>query len=323
MSIEYAGLAVYHATITIMEDGDGTDAASYAVGLEQLADRITHVYALVGGGVDPEFTDATFHGTTTFADGDIVGTLDTITLAATTGEFFIGGNSVAIGSTTTLTVNTTQGMAFQAGDDITIDVAAAKAVIVTGGAGSAVDIFGGRLLIPASGAIELAAAVKLGGGTGDNVTVQGTLLANHNSTFAAGKVVDLDGSTRADELRATVSNIAGITYTSVGRAHYRRRLLVNADSGGGPFQISPDIADVFYVNALSADMYVKIDNGGTSVDGDIIEVSTYGMTGGFNFVIYAADETTVLLTMTATGNSWSRWLVGASSSYRLLAVSDG
>jgi hypothetical protein len=47
------------------------------------------------------------------------------------------------------------------------------------------------------------------------------------------------------------------------------------------------------------------------------------MTGGFSLTIYAADETTVLLTMTATNNSWAKWKRMSTGLWRLIGVSDG
>ena len=66
------------------------------------------------------------------------------------------------------------------------------------------DFNGGQILL-ASGNIELGPDVLLGGGTGDDVNVRGTLNAQHNSNFAVSKTHTFNG--------ALVST-AGITVTA-------------------------------------------------------------------------------------------------------------
>lgn len=293
MSTEYTGFNSFPATITVPDDGDETAAASVVVALEQLADRTKYLEAIVTGGA-AEFTNAVLHGNTTMPDGSLVADLTGILLHA--------DNTVALDS------------------DVDITLHADANVIVTA---VSVDLLGGKFLVDATH-LELADDVSLGGGTGDTVTVQGTLAAVHNATFAAGKTVTLSGTTTAADLRATVSNASGITYSGAGRAHYRQRSLVEADFGGTYFIIGADIADIFYVTALSSGTQTMKLGDSFATAGDVIEVSTLGMTGGFNVEIYDdAGTPNLLLTMTATGNSWSRWVKKTTSGWRLIGVSDG
>jgi hypothetical protein len=333
VSLDYAGNNAYPVTVTIMEDGDETDAASYAVGLEQLADRTAYLNALITGGIALDFTDATFHGATIVADGTIAATVDsvsvvatgTVTVASGLDALFLGGNSIELGSTTHImlsaadvTINATDDLVLNIDGDALIDVAGNLAI--TGA--DAIDLLGGRVLLDATH-IELATNVSLGGGVGDTVTVQGTLAAVNNATFAVGKTVSLSGVTTAADLRATVSNIAGITYSGAGRAHYRQRLVVVADFSLGHFIFDPFVADAFYIEALTGSNKTgALPNSGT-YGGDIIEISTLGMTGGFTLEVYDEPLTTLLLSMTATANSWSRWIKKGGTGWRLLAVSDG
>jgi hypothetical protein len=357
VSTEYVGFNSFPVTVTIPTDDDEFDAASVAVPLEQLADRTKWLEARVDGSSGgAEFTDATFHGTTTFADGTIIGALtglglevdnastltfnddltvsvaDDLSVAAIAGSLFLGGNDIELGSTTTVTISATTDMIVNVGDDLVVDVNGDANIDIAGALNiqgiDSIDISSGTIIwdpstLQINQTLDVNGNVSLGTSTASTIEVEGSFTAKHNSTFAAGKVVDLDGSTRADELRATVSNSAGITYSGQGRAHYRDRLMVDADFSGGPFMMHPDTADFFYVDSLSANRPAKVDTGGSSIDGDVIEVSTLGMTGGFNLEIYAADEVTLLLTMTATTNSWSRWKRMTGGAWRIIAVSDG
>jgi hypothetical protein len=202
VSTEYAGNPSYAVTITVPTDDDEFDVASVDVPLEQLADRTAYLKQLVEDGIGFELTDAVLHGDTTFPDGSIDATVTDITFVASNGvsiaaagaEAFLGGNNVAIGSTTTVAVTATTDMTVTVGDDLTID--ANGDIIITGGGSSTLDIYGGRVIIPETGGpIELAAGLVLGGGTGDTIAVAGTLAANHNASFAAGKTVALGGTT--------------------------------------------------------------------------------------------------------------------------------
>jgi len=320
VSTDYAGNLIYPATITVLEDSDLKDAASVAVALEQLADRTAYLNGIITGGIDLEFTNATFHGATNFADGTSHATITDFELSTTTHIQIGAGTTVDLAATAALAINAGAELGITAGTDLIVDVG--DDIIVTGEAGSELDIFGGRVIIRASGAIDLGAALNLGGGTGDAVAVLGTLAAAHNATFASGKTVTLSGATTASDLRATVSNAAGITYSSQGRAHYRTREIVDADFGLGLYIMAPSVADIFYIQSLTANRTIKLNDSG-STDGDVIELSTLGMTGGFSVEIYDEAEANLLLTMTATGNSYSRWVKKVGGTYRLLCVSDG
>lgn len=212
MSTEYAGISVFPTTITVLQDGDESPAASVAVALEQLADRTRWLWTIVTGGAGAEFTDAILHGDTTFPDGtiDATGVTDltvvasnAVTIAAAAGEAFLGGNTVALGSTTTVTATATTNMILTAGGDLTVSVG--DDIIITGAAGSVFDLWGGRVIVPAgAGAIEFGTSVILGGGGGDTVTVNA-------GTLALG-TTDIDGS--AATCNATFGGVFFLSSTS-------------------------------------------------------------------------------------------------------------
>jgi hypothetical protein len=302
----------------------------------QLADRCEALRA----GHSLVFYDATFHGASDFADGSIDANVDRINMNAST--------SIGIDASEDMFLHTGTDFHVQANQDANIDIfrdadidisrhlmidVTQNATVTIGGnalfsaigilnlGGSQIDFMGGFVRFSTSG-------ISLGTSTSHPTEVRGGFTAMHNATFLAGKTVSLLGTTNASDLTATalkgtVSNAAGITYSGAGRAHYRDRLMTSADMAGGPFWMHPDTADFFYVTALTSPGNAKIDTGGSSINGDVIEVSTLGMTGGFSLTIYAADETTVLLTMTATNNSWAKWKRMSTGLWRLIGVSDG
>ena len=327
MPTPYVGTNSYTAAIDMPIDSDPPDAAAISTPLEQLADRTAYLKTLVEAEIGFELTDAVLHGNTTFPDGTIGATVTSmslvasggISLASTAGLLFVGGNSFEIGSTTTVLVGAGTDMTINVGDDLTMTIVGDW--IVTG-----VDTFdfnGGKFIIDATH-FELADDVTLGGGTGDTITVAGTLACAHNATFAGSKTVTLSGATTAADLRATVSNASGITYSGAGRAHYRQVSLVEADFGGTYYILSAAVADIVYVTALSSGTQTMKIGDSLAVAGDVVEVSTLGMTGGFNVEIYDdAGSPNLLLTMTATGNSYSRWVKKTTTGWRLLCVSDG
>lgn len=327
MSTEYVGFDSYTVSITVVTDDDEFDAASVAVAIQQIADRTAYLKARLDGGLGFEFTDAILHGDTTLPDGtldadltnlDIAvvgsGTIATtvgLSIAAAGAELFLGGNNVSLQATTTVAIG-----------------------------GTSCDILSGQLVVSPT-LIDLTADVRLGVNSSDTITVRGALDVKSTSLFedvaTFSDVASFDGgATFLDDTLFTGTNKTytfdagttlgmggGLSYTGTGCAQYRPRLLVDADFSGGPYPLHSDVADVFYVESLAADQVAKIGNGGTSKQRAIIEVSTLGMTGGHSLAIYAADETTLLLTMTATTNSSARWLVLPSGAWRLLGVSDG
>lgn len=232
MSTEYAGNDSYPVTITIPTDDDEGDAAAYDVPFEQLADRTHYLKLRLDEGIGFELTDAILHGDTTFPDGtiDATGITDltvvasnAVTIAAAAGEAFLGGNTVALGSTTTITLTATTDVIVTAGGDI--NVSAGDDIIITGAAGSVLDLWGGRVVVPASGGpIELATDVLLGGGTGDTTTVQGDLVANVDASVGG----DLD-VTGASTLGGNTLVQAKLFFGSAGTMKLRRIAGVNAD----------------------------------------------------------------------------------------------
>lgn len=145
----YPGNPSYIVDISVMDDGDPDVAATYAVPIEQLADRTAYLKDLIDGGIGFEFTDAILHGDTTFPDGTIDATLtaldidvtgninigaslditiaasDDLTLAATDQAVF-GGNTATIGGTVAVNVNTAllnviSGKFMVTGSKITLD----------------------------------------------------------------------------------------------------------------------------------------------------------------------------------------------------------
>jgi hypothetical protein len=327
MSSEYAGSPVMHATITVLDDLDFKNAASVAVPLQQLKDCI----AALGAGVGLSFTDATLHGNTTFPDGTIGATVTSmslvasgaISLASTAGLLFLGGNAFEVGSTTTVLIGAGTDMTINVGDDLTVDVNGDAAIDVAGNlvitGADAIDLLAGRVLIDATH-IELADDVTLGGGTGDTVSVAGTLAANHNATFAAAKTVTMSGVTTAADLRATVKNVAGITLQDNGQIKYRIHTIVDGDFGGGYYVAGSYVADVFECDALTADGEVRMDDS-LAPERSVIEFSFKGMTGGHTVTIKDATGVTTLLTCTASSNCSSRWRKKASG-WRLLTAND-
>jgi hypothetical protein len=309
--ISYPGSPIYAVSVSVPDGSDDDDAASVSVGLEQLADRTAYLKDRIDGGLGFEFTDAILHGDTTFPDGTIVANVDSISLTA-------GDTSVSISAATSVSIGAFSGTAFFGGNDVSIGSSTSVTI-----AGTSFNLMSGKITVSSS-LIVLGDDVNLGASTADAILAVGTFQANHNSIFVTGKTHALHGTVNVDEdLRAVVSSATGITYSSAGRAHYRDRLMVDADWSGGPFAMHPDVADIFYVTSLSGTGTTKVDTGGTSVRGDTIEVSTLGMTGGFNLEIYAADEVTLLLTMTATTNSWAKLHRIAGGTWRVMAVSDG
>jgi hypothetical protein len=327
MSTEYTGVATYPITITVPDGSDADDAASAAVAIMQLADRCEALRA----GHNLVFYDATFHGASYFADGTIAADVEQINLNATVGIGISASEELFLYAGTDFRVQANQNGDIDIFGNLALDVGGNVACNIGGNAvinpsgilnfgGSAVDFMGGLVHFSPAG-------ISLGSSTSNPTEIRGGLTAQHNATFIAGKTVALNGTTTAADLTATalkgtVSNAAGITYSGQGRAHYRDKLLTSADLAS-PFLLHPDVADFFYVTALTSTGYAKIDTGGSSINGDVIEVSTLGMTGGFNLEIYAADETTLLLTMSATTNSWAKWKRMSTGLWRLIGVSDG
>lgn len=309
MSTEYAGISVFPTTITVLQDGDESPAASVAVALEQLADRTRWLWTVVTGGTGAEFTGAILHGNTSFPDGTITAVVDSISLTA-------GVSTVAIAAATDISIGAFGGTAFFGGNVVSIGSSTSVAV-----AGTSFDVMTGKIHVTPS-LIVLGDDVNLGASTADGILCVGTFQANHNAIFVAGKTVTMSGVTTVDDLRSVVSTAGGVTYSGGGYALYRHKLIVDADMAGGPYPIHPSIADIFYVDSLAASNALKMHETGVPTDA-VVEISTYAMTGGFNLEIYREDEVTLLLTMTATGNSWSRWIKKASGGWRCLGVSDG
>jgi hypothetical protein len=168
MSHEYNGVSSYPITITIPDDGDLDAAAAYAVAFQQLADRTT---ALTGGGVGVDFTDAHFHGASTFADGTIAATVTSMDVNATGDVFIAAGGTLGLGAAGATTIN------------------------------------GGVVTIDASGII-LGAHVTLGSGPSDTIEVRGVLSCLANATFPAGKNLTLAGATYAPP--ASSVTVAGV-----------------------------------------------------------------------------------------------------------------
>jgi hypothetical protein len=79
MGTPYAGADSYPADITLPDGSDADDAATAAIPIIQLADRVTYCKARIDG-VTSDFTDAVLHGNTTMPDGTLVATLTAITI---------------------------------------------------------------------------------------------------------------------------------------------------------------------------------------------------------------------------------------------------
>jgi len=263
----YAGNPVYIATITVMDDGDPDVAATYAVPIEQLADRAAYLKDAIDSGIGFEFTDAILHGDTTFPDGTIGATVDDVSVVAANGvsiaavaaEAFLGGNTVAIGATTTVTITATTDLTINVGDDLAIDVNGdagidlANGMAITG-AGT-VDIFGGRVIIPASGTVEIGTSVTLGGGGGDTVTVNANILA-------------LGGSDISQTAAGTGSWAGTYVYTSVSDTEFEAGSVLKMNGKWRPRTANRSDAD-FVADGTTGYEHIFPDNPGADRDIDL------------------------------------------------------
>lgn len=296
MATDYAGTNIFPATITVLDDLDLKNAASVAVPLEQLADRTAYLNALIMGGANLEFTDATFHGTTTFADGTIAATLTAVVLTT--------ANDIELQAAQDIDLLATQ--------DINIE-AVGSVVFVA----AEVDMLNGVAIVSPT-SIQLNASVMLGGGAADTVGVQGTFSALHNATFAAAKTLALNGATTAADLRAVVSNAAGLEFTGAGQPKWRTRQLGDADVSGSVIAIGTGSggAEIFYIDSLTVAAEIRL---GTGQEGNVIAISFVGASLAAPIDIKnAAGSLTLLANCTATVKPYSQWLCLGGTSWRLL-----
>lgn len=257
MATPYTGNPVYVASITVMDDGDPDVAATYAVPIEQLADRAAYLKDAIDSGIGFEFTDAVLHGDTTFPDGTIGATVDSMSLVATGaislassgGLLFVGGNSFEVGATTTALIGVGTDLTINVGDDLAIDVNGDASLDVANGmaitGAGTIDIFGGKVIIPASGTVEIGTSVLLGGGGGDTVTVNANDLALGNTDLTGGTscTVSLAGivvfASTSDFEAAGTSYFSGkFRFLTMNRSN--ADFAVSAATGQGYEHILPD-----------------------------------------------------------------------------------
>jgi hypothetical protein len=310
VATEYSGSPVLHVSITVLDDLDLKNAASVAVPLQQLQDSVMYLNGIVTGGLDFDFTDATFHGTTTFADGALQATVTSI-----------GFQAVAISLTSTgdMDVTVADDLTMAVTDDLTMTV-------------------GGDVAMTASGSVTIAAptgfTLTVGAGTfavygeptflnevhfADTVIAAGLLQVTTNLTVPLGGQANLNGVATVADLRATVSNVAGLLFSGAGQPQYRYRELVDADvlstllyvgsAGGGS-------AEYFYINTLTVATEMRL---GAGNPGNVIFISFWGAALAAPVDIKTFDGVTMLLAAcSATVNTFSAWLCTGASQWRLL-----
>lgn len=290
MSHVYTPSPVAITDTTLPDDGDLASAISVNTPFEATLDGVKYVQDAI---------DGTSSGTCTPADINVAtGGLVANGTEVICGLPLIASGAVQCNSTLTVTGAVTCSSTLHAVGAVTC----ASTLAVTGAVTC--------LSVNASSFLQ-GASLSIPG----NLSANGTMVTTANLTAS--------GTSTVADLRATVSNSAGITYTSQGRAHYRTRQITDGELSSGVFILAPILADIFYVDSLSAIRAVKLNDSG-SINGDVIELSTYGMAGGFSLEVYSEDELTLLLTMTATTNSYMKAVRKSSDGlYRIICVSDG
>jgi hypothetical protein len=300
LATEYSGSPVLHVSITVLDDLDLKNAASVAVPLQQLQDSVMYLNGIVTGGIDFDFTDATFHGTTTFADGSIAAPgLTGVAVSASADITMAAGDDMTLTATDALALG---------GNAITLGAAAALALSGNAVAiGSATDVqINSVSLDVRSGQLTVAAgAIQIGTGadaiviTGDSLNLGATDLygnASCNVALAGAVVFDTASDVEAAGLLRVTGKLRLRTSNHPGTDS-------SADGTGGYEHIFPDPA---------ANRLVTLAHTGAAI-GQRLRFNAQNVTGSFSYAIGYGVKTwfmrnatgnTVILEFVSNGSAW-------------------